>query len=222
MDFFATENFRQAWDLYLRRLPEAAWVTVYVTLIAVAVGMSLGFLLVQVRLSPSRPLVRVAETITAVLRTIPAPPFLYLLYFAMIINVGPVEPSIIGAIAIGILLTPFMSEIYRSGIQSVRRGYAEAGEALGMSEAMVRRRIVLPIALRLMLPAIGAQVVSTLLNSSFVAIIGGKDLTGMSRNIIYSYFTSELWLVVALTYLAVSYPMSRAVSWLERRLAFQQ
>ena len=122
----------------------------------------------------------------------------------MIINVAPVEPSIIGAIAIGILLTPFMSEIYRSGIQSVRRGYAEAGEALGMSQMTVRRRIIMPIALRLMLPAIGAQVVATLLNSSFVAIIGGKDLTGMSRNIIYSYFTSELWLVVAFTYLAVS------------------
>jgi polar amino acid transport system permease protein len=73
-----------------------------------------------------------------------------------------------------------------------------------------------------MLPAIGAQIVVTLLNSSFVAVIGGKDLTGMSRNIIYSYFTSELWFIVAATYFVVSYPMSRALSWLERRLAFQQ
>lgn len=222
MGFFTSDNFRQAWELYLRRLPDAVWVTVYVTLIAVVVGMVLGLLFVFLRLSPSRRLARIGEAMISVLRTIPAPPFLFLLYFATIINVAPMEPAIIGAVALGILLTPFMSEIYRSGIQSVRRGYIEAGEALGMSPALVRRRIVLPIALRLMLPAIGAQIVATLLNSSFVAIIGGKDLTGMSRNLVYSYFTSELWLVVAFTYLIVSYPMSRAVSWLERRLAFQQ
>jgi polar amino acid transport system permease protein len=220
--FFTTENFRQSWILYVERLPDAAWVTLYVTLIAVAVGMMLGLVLVFARLSPSRWLARTAEGTTSVLRTIPAPPFLYLLYFGWIINIGPVEPSVVGAIAIGILLTPFMSEIYRSGIQSVRGGYIEAGSALGMSDVLVRRRIILPIALRLMLPAIGAQVVVTLLNSSFVAVIGGKDLTGMSRNIIYSYFTSELWFIVAATYFVVSYPMSRALSWLERRLAFQQ
>jgi ABC-type amino acid transport system permease subunit len=165
---------------------------------------------------------RSAEGITSVLRTIPAPPFLYLLYFAAIINIGPIEPSVVGAFAIGILLTPFMSEIYRSGIQSVRKGHIEAGRALGMSNIVVCRRIIMPIALRLLMPAIGAQIVVTLLNSSFVAVIGGKDLTGMSRNIIYSYFTSELWFVVALTYFIVSYPMSRALTWLERRLAFNQ
>jgi polar amino acid transport system permease protein len=222
VQFFTTENFRQSWELYVQRLPDAAWVTIYVTVIAVAVGMVLGLLLVFARLSKSRWLARAAEAITSVLRTIPAPPFLYLLYFGSIINIGPVEPSVVGAIAIGILLTPFMSEIYRSGIQSVRHGFIEAGSALGMSDALVRRRIILPIALRLMLPAIGAQIVVTLLNSSFVAVIGGKDLTGMSRNIIYSYFTSELWFIVAATYFVVSYPMSRALSWLERRLAFQQ
>lgn len=222
MHFFTTDNFREAWGYYWQRLPEAAWVTVYITIIAVAVGMILGLFLVFARTSSIRPLARTAEGITLVLRTIPAPPFLYLLYFGTIINIAPVEPSVIGAIAIGILLTPFMSEIYRSGIQSVRNGHIEAGQALGMSNVLVRRRIIMPIALRLMLPAIGAQIVVTLLNSSFVAIIGGKDITGMSRNLIYSYFTSELWFVVALTYFVVSYPISRAITWLEHRLAFNQ
>jgi len=222
VSFFTTDNFKQAWSLYLDRLPDAAWVTIYVTAIAVAVGMVLGVFLVFARLSSSRRLARTAEAVTSVLRTIPAPPFLYLLYFGSIMNIGPIEPAVVGAIAIGILLTPFMSEIYRSGIQSVRRDYIEAGQALGMSNALVRRRIIMPIALRLLLPAIGAQIVVTLLNSSFVAVIGGKDLTGMSRNIIYSYFTSELWFIVALTYFIVSYPMSRVLTWLERRLALQQ
>jgi polar amino acid transport system permease protein len=125
-------------------------------------------------------------------------------------------------VALGFLLTPYMSEIYRSGIQNVRRGQIDAGLAMGMSEGLVRRRIVLPIAVRLMLPAIGAQIIVTLLNSSFVAVMGGKDITGMSRNIIFAWFTSELYFVVALIYFALSYPLSRALAWAERHFAFQQ
>lgn len=222
MGYFTSDNFKQALALYFERLPDAALVTFYVTLIAVVVGMVLGLLLVLARMSARRWLMRLAEGLTAILRTIPAPPFLLLVYFGWIATIGRVEPAVIGAVAIGILVTPYMSEIYRSGIQSVRNGHVEAGLALGMSHGLVRRRIVLPIALRLMLPAIGAQIIVTLLNSSFVAIMGGKDLTGMSRNLIYSYFTSELWFIVAATYFAVAYPMSRILAWLERRLSFQQ
>ena len=221
MNFFNTENFRQAIALYIDRLPDAVLVTLYVTVGAVVIGMSLGLLLVAARLSTSRWLSRAAQAITSILRTIPVPPFLYLLYFG-VISIQTVEPSVVGMVALGILLTPYMSEIYRSGIQGVRQGQIEAAVALGMSEAQVRRRVVLPIALRLMLPAIGAQIIATLLNSSFVAIMGGKDITGMSRNIIYAWFTNELYFVVAFTYFAISYPMSRGLTWLERRLAFQQ
>lgn len=218
---FGSENFRRAFALYLDRLPEAAIVTLYVTAGAVAIGMLLGLALVLARLSRARWLSAAAQGVTSVLRTIPVPPFLYLVYFGVISAVGPLEPAVCGMVALGILLTPYMSEIYRSGIQSVRSGLIEAGLAMGMSRRLVWRRVVLPIAIRLLLPAIGAQVVVTLLNSSFVSVMGGKDITGMSRNIIYSWFSNELYVVVALTYLVIAYPMSRAVSWLERRLAMQ-
>jgi polar amino acid transport system permease protein len=218
---FGTENFRRAYALYLERLPDAAVVTIYVTVGAVAIGMLLGLLLVLARLSQARWLAAPAQAATSVLRTIPVPPFLYLAYFSVISVIGPVEPAICGMAALGILLTPYMSEIYRSGIQSVREGYIEAGLALGMSRGLVRRRVILPIAIRLLLPAIGAQLVATLLNSSFVSVMGGKDITGMSRNIIYTWFSNELYLVVALTYFVIAYPMSRAMTWLERRLVMQ-
>jgi len=173
-------------------------------------------------LSPERRLARFAESTTSVLRTLQVPPFLYLEHFGTISAIGPVEPSVCGMAALGLLLTPYMSEIYRSGIQSVRKGQIDAGLAMGMSESLVRQRIVLPIAVRLMLPAIGAQIIVTLLNSSFVAVMGGKDITGMSRNIIFAWFTSELYFVVALTYFVLSYPLSRALAWAERHFAFQQ
>lgn len=222
MGGFTSENFRQAFALYLERLPAAAYVTLYVTAGAVAIGMALGLLLVLARLSRSGVLSRTAQGITSVLRTIPVPPFLYLVYFGIISVAGPVEPSICGMMALGVLLTPYMSEIYRAGIHGVRPGQIEAGYALGMSTFLVYRRVILPISVRLLLPAIGAQVIVALLNSSFVAVMGGKDITGMSRNLIYTWFSNELYIVVAATYFAIAYPLSRLMAWLERRLAFQQ
>jgi ABC-type amino acid transport system permease subunit len=69
-----------------------------------------------------------------------------------------------------------------------------------------------------MLPAIGQLTVGTLLSSAFVALIGAKDMTGMARNIIFAYFSSELYLVLAVTYFIIAFPMSRALTAVERRM----
>ena len=79
--------------------------------------------------------------------------------------------------------------------------------------------VVVPVATRVMLPAIGQLIVGMLLNSAYVSQIGARDITGVARNIINSMFTTEIWLVVALTYFLIAFPVSRFLSWLERRLA---
>ena len=112
-----------------------------------------------------------------------------------------------------------MAELFRSGLRAVPRGMIEAGYALGMSSATVNRRIVVPIAVRVMLPAIGQMAVGTLLNSSLVSVIGGREITTLSRNIIDLYFSTPLWWIVAATYFLMAFPLSRFFSYLERRLA---
>lgn len=94
----------------------------------------------------------------------------------------------------------------------------EAGRALGMSRTLSYRRIILPIATRIMLPSIGQITVGALLSSAFVAIIGARDMTGMTRNIIFTYFSTELYLVLAVTYFIIAFPLSRALTALERRM----
>jgi len=91
MSFFSNENFRRALELFLQRLPDAALVTLYVTLGAIAIGMSVGLLLALARLSPERRLARLAESTTSVLRTIPVPPFLYLKRFTERLNRNSLE-----------------------------------------------------------------------------------------------------------------------------------
>lgn len=216
--FFATENFRIAIQLFWQRLPEALAITLTVTVGAVTIGAILGLALAFMRLASSKGISRTAQVIISVLRTVPVPSFMLLVYFFLVANVAIIQPAHAGMLALGILLSPYLAEIFRSGIQTVRQGQIEAALALGMSLQQVQQRVILPQALRIMLPAIGATLIVTLLNSAFVAAMGARDLTGMSRNIINAYFTSELYLVLALVYFIMAYPLSRLLSFFERRM----
>ncbi len=218
MAFLDNPNFIPAITLYFQRLPAAILVTLIVTAGAVAIGIVLGVLLSLAYLSSSRWLSGPAQAVIYIFRSTAIPPFLYLIYFGTLALLFPIEPLHAGMIGLGILLAPPMAELFRSGIQSVRPGLVEAGRALGMSYALNLRRNILPIATRTMLPAIGQMTVGTLLSSAFVAILGAKDMTGMSRNIINAYFTTELYLVLAATYFIISFPISRALTALERRM----
>jgi His/Glu/Gln/Arg/opine family amino acid ABC transporter permease subunit len=218
MMFLGNPNFIPAITFYLQRLPAAFLVTLLVTAGAVAIGMVFGLLLSLAYLSSSRWLSGPAQAVIYVFRATPVPPFLYLVYFGTLTLLFPIEPRYAGMIGLGILLAPPMAELFRSGIQSVRTGLVEAGRALGMSHMLNLRRNILPIAARTMLPAIGQMTVGTLLTSAFVAILGAKDMTGMSRNIINAYFTTELYLILAATYFIIAFPMSRALTALERRM----
>lgn len=215
---FGSDVFRQVLQLYLMRLPGALVISLQVTSGAAAIGMVLGLVLALGYLASTPLISPLARALVYFVRAIPVPPFLYLVYFGILALVFPIEPAYAGMIALGILLAPYMAELYRAGIQSVGAGLIEAGLSLGMSGALVQRRIVLPIALRVMLPAIGQLIVGTLINSSTVALLGGRDITGMSRNIIYAYWTTELYMVVAVTYFVICYPISRVLTWLERRM----
>lgn len=216
--FFNTENFRISLELFWQRLPEALAITITVTIGAVLIGSVLGLILAFMRLSQSPGILRAGQITISILRTVPVPSFMLLVYFFLIANVTIIQPVYAGMLALGIILSPYMAEIFRSGIQTVRKGQVEAALALGMSEQQVQQRIVLPQALRIMLPAIGATLIVTLLNSAFVAAMGARDLTGMTRNIINAYFTSELYLVLALVYFLMAYPLSRLLALLEKRM----
>lgn len=215
---FISANFHVAFVTYIEELPGAFLVTMYVTFGAVVIGIILGLILTVGYLSHSVWLAYPARAATYLFRAFPVPPFFLLVYFGILTLIFPIDPGQAGMVALGILLAPYMAELFRAGMQSVSRGKIEAGLALGMSEGLVLRRIVLPLALRTMLPAIGQLVVGTIINSAFVAILGATDITGMARKIIYRYFATELYAVVMVTYFVISYPVSRWLIWLERRL----
>jgi His/Glu/Gln/Arg/opine family amino acid ABC transporter permease subunit len=211
------------WDnigfhLYLQYLPGGLLATAVVTVVAVTIGIVEGILLAVGRLSGIRPIEKATTWLVNFGRGLPLLPLLFLVYFGFLDINLPLPPLIAGTLTLGVNVGFYMAELFRSGIQAVPRGHSEVGYALGMSRLTVQRRIVLPQAVRTMLPAIGQFTVGTLINSSFVSAIGGAELTGTTRNIIDLYFATGLWWVLAGTYFILSFPLSRLLAMWERRL----
>jgi len=212
------QSFAVALSTFLKRLPPALAVTLQITAGAAAIALVLGMIIALGRSSPSRLISNMAAWAVYIGRCIPLPPLQLLVYF-MILSIMPIDAVAAGMIAVGLQFSPYMAELFRSGIAVVPFGQIEAARAMGCSEMLVQRRVIIPVAIRVMLPAIGQLVVGMLLNSAYVSQIGARDITGVARNIINSMFTTEIWLVVALTYFVIAFPVSRFLSWLEKRLA---
>jgi polar amino acid transport system permease protein len=117
-----------------------------------------------------------------------------------------------------------MTEVFRAGIQSIARGQMEAARSLGMSYVQAMRYIVLPQAIRVILPPMSNEFVTLLKDSSLVSILGGmEDVTRRGREWVGRYFTSfDTYLVVAIVYLILTLLFTRLSSALERRLMVEK
>jgi polar amino acid transport system permease protein len=117
----------------------------------------------------------------------------------------------------------YMSEIYRAGIQSIPKGQMEAARSLGMSYFQAMRHVVLPQAIRVILPPIGNEFISLLKDSSLVSAVAMADLTRRGREFMSTHFNPiEVWTMVALLYLVLTLFSARIVNWIERRTKFER
>jgi polar amino acid transport system permease protein len=113
----------------------------------------------------------------------------------------------------------FLSEIFRAGIQSIDLGQAEAARALGMNRFQVMTSIILPQAIRNILPALGNDFIAMLKDSSLVSVLGVPDLTNQTRLYIASTFrTFEGYNIMAFLYLSMTLILSLVVRWVELRI----
>ncbi len=123
-----------------------------------------------------------------------------------------------GVLALALSDSAFQAEIFRAGIQSVDKGQIEAGHSLGLSYFQRLRFIILPQAIRRMLPPLGNQLVYMLKMSSLVSVIGLQDLTRRANELVVTeYRPLEIYTVLVLEYLVLILIVSQGVRWLERR-----
>jgi len=117
----------------------------------------------------------------------------------------------------------YMSEIYRAGIQSIPKGQAEAARSLGMTHFQSMRHVVLPQAVRMVLPPVGNEFIALLKDSCLVSVVAVADLTRRGREFMAVHFNPiEVWTMVALLYLIMTLFLARLVSWVEKKAHFER
>lgn len=133
------------------------------------------------------------------------------------------EPITMAILGITVCYGAYMSEIYRAGIQSIPKGQLEAARSLGMTYLQAMRHVILPQAIRVILPPVGNEFIALLKDSSLLSVVAVADLTRRGREFMSSTFIPiPTWTMVALVYLIMTLFSARMVAWLERRTRFER
>jgi polar amino acid transport system substrate-binding protein len=207
------------WRKYLPLLLRGAITTVEISVLAMALAVVAGLVVVLVRLYGFPPLQWLAKAYVEVIRGTPLLIQLFLIYYGLPeigIRLNAFCAAVLG---LGLNYAASESENYRAGIQAIPKGQTEAAMALGMSRWQALQHVVLPQALRLVIPPVTNDFIAMFKDSSIVSVITMVELTkvyGMLAMSTYDYI--GLGLMTAAIYFALSYPASIFANWLERKL----
>lgn len=195
--------------------------TLLLALISVAIGCVFGALLAIMRLSRSKSLGLIATVYTEVIRDTPLLLQLYFFYFLLPDLLPALRLSKFTCIAVALVFNSaaYMSEIFRSGIQSIDRGQTEAARSLGLSSSQTMMRIVLPQAFKNVLPAMCNEFVAVTKETSLASTFYVGDLMTQYQTISgKTYLVIEPLIIIGVIYFVVTFTMSKLVAVLERRL----
>jgi polar amino acid transport system permease protein len=199
------------WDGVLVTLQALGWGT----LIAFALGLVWA---IAQRSGPAW----VRGTVTVITEFIRNTPLLVQLFFLFYVvpEWGPtMSPLTTGVVGLGLHYSTYTSEVYRAGIEGVPVGQWEAATALSLSRTRTWTAVILPQAIRRVVPTLGNYVVAMLKDSPQISVIGALDMLGEAQGFSQETFTTEALTVVGVAYIVIAYPASLLLRALERRLA---
>lgn len=209
------------WPKYMPLLLRGAATTLELSLMAMGLAVVAGLILVLAQLYAIAPVRWLAKAYVELIRGTPLLIQLFLIYYGLP-EIGIRLNSFCAAIlGLGLNYAASEAENYRAGIQSIPRGQTEAALALGMSRWQSLRRVVLPQAVRVVIPPVTNDFIAMFKDSSIVSVITMVELTkvyGMLAMSTYDYI--GLGVMTAGIYFALSYPASIFAGWLERRLQY--
>ncbi|MDK1473734.1 ectoine/hydroxyectoine ABC transporter permease subunit EhuD [Streptomyces sp. 549] len=209
------------WDVVGDFMPRF-WDGLLVTLQALVVGSLIAFALGLVwALAQRSPRKWVSWPVTAVTEFIRNTPLLVQLFFLFYVvpEWGPsMSPLATGIIGLGLHYSTYTAEVYRAGIEGVPAGQWEAATALSLPRRRTWTSVILPQAIRRVVPALGNYVVAMLKDSPMIAVIGAFEMLGEARSFSNETFTFEAYTVVGIAFILIAYPASLLIRALERRL----
>ena len=220
---------------------KGVWTTIYVSVVAYALAVVMGLGWCLMRVSQSRILQEISSFFVEIIRGIPMLVLLYFIFFvgapALVqafnwlgkplidagtlqeMNVRQVNFTVRAILALSIGYSAFISEIFRAGIESIEKEQTEAAQTEGASYWQTMRFILLPQAVRNVLPALGNEFIAMLKDSALVSVLGVQDITQLGKVYSASTFTFfETYSIAALLYLVITLGLALFVRWVEQRL----
>ncbi len=207
------------------------WITLQISVIATILGVIIGIIGGLTRLSSNPALRWVTIIYVEIIRGSPLMVQILIWYFVLgtVINdilassgMGRLPAFWYGVASLACFAGAYVTEIVRAGIQSIHRGQTEAARSLGMTYAQSMRYIILPQALRRILPPLAGQFISLIKDSSLLGIIAIRELTKAAREAVTASLQPfEVYILAAILYLVLTFTLSMLLQRLEKRMAFQ-
>ncbi|KYC69717.1 amino acid ABC transporter permease [Heyndrickxia coagulans] len=203
-------------DLYMKGFVN----TIKISIIGLAASFILGNIIAVFRLAPVKLLNFIGAVYVEVVRNIPLILIGFFFYNGLSYFHINLSGFIAGTIALSIYTAAFIAEAVRAGIQSVDKGQLEAARSTGLTYTQAMRYVVLPQAIKIVIPPIGNQFLNLVKNSSILGVFAGLDLMYYA-DLIHekTWVTFDTYIFVGMFYLILTIPLSLLVNYLERRLA---
>jgi len=199
--------------------------TILISVIAAAISIVLGLIVALPGQSSQRVWRIVNRVYVEFVRSIPLLPMLFWVFYGLPIifkSMGldiPIDPFWGAIITLAVSDSAFTAEIYRSGIQSIAKGQKEAAQTIGLNYAQTMRYVILPQAIRRILPPLANQFIYIVKMSAFASVIGMQELTRRANELVVTeYRPLEIYSLLIVEYLILVLIISAGVRWLERRM----
>ena len=211
--FFNLSVLERALPMLLRGL----WYTLALGVTAIVIGSLLGTLIAVTRLYAPRPLRLLAIFYTDFVRALPVLVLLILIYYALPFAGLTLSSFTAAATALTMVLAAFTAEVVRAGIQATPRGQFEAAQALGLGFWLTMRKVILPQALRIVIPPHASNCVSVMKDTALASVVALSDLLKQATDAQALFANPSPLIGAALIYVALLWPMVRFTGWLEAR-----
>jgi len=214
------------WEFIKDSLPlygDAMWLTVQLAFWAILLSLALGLLFSVILYYRVKGISGVILAYIELSRNTPLLVQLFFLYYGLPkigLRMSEVTCAIVGLTFLG---GSYMTEAFRSGIEAVGKSQIESGLSIGLSRIQLARHVILPQALAISIPSLGANVIFLLKETSIVGAIALMDLMNVAKDLIgMHYKTAESLLLLVLAYLILILPLSLMLTWVERKVRYAE
>ena len=207
------------WADWGPQIAAAAWTTVLLMVCSFALAVAIGLALALGKLSRIRLLRGFCTAYIEVARGIPALAVLFLIYYGLVPLGIVLDAFVAGFVGLGMSAGGYIAEVFRAGIQAIHKGQREAALSVGMTPAMSFRYIILPQALRIILPPLLNMLIILLKDTSICSLISTPELMLRAKDLaMMSFLPMHLFLLAGVIYFLMAWPMSILTRRVERRM----